>query len=110
MALTARSAFPDPGSPNRVSLAYVQGCMDFGMPHNADFNSGKLEGAGLYQTTIKDGSRCSAAVGYLKPAMNRPNLTVRTGSSSPAVIEKGRAVGVEVVRAARCSASKPQAK
>ena len=56
----------DLASPNKVSLAYVQGCMDFGMPHNADFNSGKLEGAGLYQTTTKNGKRCSAAVGYLE--------------------------------------------
>ena len=57
----------DLASPNRVSLAYVQGCMDFGMPHNADFNSGKLEGAGLYQTTIQErqalqrGGRLSAS-------------------------------------------------
>ena len=35
-------AVSDLQSPNRVSLAYVQGCMDIGMPHNADFNSGTL--------------------------------------------------------------------
>ncbi len=88
----------DLANPNKVSLAYVQGCMDFGMPHNADFNSGKLEGAGLYQTTIKDGKRCSAAVGYLKPAMKRANLTVRTDLFvNRLLIEIGRAVGVEVV-------------
>ena len=85
-------------SPNRVSQAYVQGCMDFGMPFNPDFNSGHQEGAGLYQTTTLNGRRCSAAVGYLKPVLNRPNLTLRTGVSvNRIIVENGRAVGVEIV-------------
>ncbi len=88
----------DLASPNRVSLAYVQGCMEFGMPHNADFNSGKQEGAGLYQTTILNGRRCSAAVGYLKPVMGRKNLTISTDLFvTRIVVEGGRATGVEVI-------------
>lgn len=84
-------------SPNRVSRAFVQGCMDFGMPFNPDFNSGKQAGAGLYQTTTLNGRRCSAAVGYLKPVLKRPNLTVRTDLFVTRIIlEGGRAVGVEV--------------
>jgi len=95
-------AVSDLVSPNRVSLAYVQGCMDFGMPHNPDFNSGKQEGAGLYQTTIRDGRRCSAAVAYLKPAKHRPNLTVRTGVFvTRIIVEKGRAAGVEIIEGGR---------
>jgi len=91
-------AVSDLQSPNRVSLAYVQGCMELGMPFNGDFNSGRQEGAGLYQTTIRDGRRCSAAVGYLKPVMSRPNLTVRTGVTvNRIIVENGRAKGVEVV-------------
>ena len=89
-------------SPNRVSLGFVQGCMDFGMPFNADFNSGKQEGAGLYQTTIRDGKRSSTAVAYLRPAMKRPNLTVRTDLFvTRVVVEKGRATGIEVVSGGR---------
>ena len=88
----------DPINPNRVSLAYVQGCMDYGMPLNADFNSGRQEGAGLYQTTIRNGRRCSAAVAYLRPVMKRPNLTVKTGLFvTRIVIENGRATGIEVI-------------
>ncbi|MCB1434166.1 MAG: GMC family oxidoreductase N-terminal domain-containing protein [Alphaproteobacteria bacterium] len=83
---------------NRVSMAYVQGCMDIGMPYNPDFNSGKQEGAGLYQTTTLNGRRCSAAVGYLKPVMGRPNLEIRTGVSvNRIIIENGRAKGIEIV-------------
>ncbi len=88
----------DLASPNKTSMAFVQGCMDFGMPYNADFNSGKQEGTGLYQTTTRDGKRCSAAVAYLNPARKRANLTVRTGLFvNRILIEKGRAVGVEVI-------------
>jgi choline dehydrogenase-like flavoprotein len=88
----------DLNTPNRVSMAYVQGCMDFGMPYNPDFNSGRQEGAGLYQTTTLNGRRCSAAVGYLKPALNRPNLDVRIGVQvNRIIIENGRATGVEIV-------------
>jgi choline dehydrogenase-like flavoprotein len=84
-------------TPSPLSLAYVQGCMDIGMPFNPDFNSGKQEGAGLYQTTTKNGRRCSATVGYLRPALKRPNLELRTGIMvKRIVIEKGRAIGIEV--------------
>ena len=100
-----------PASPNRVSQAYVQGCMDFGMPHNADFNSGKLEGAGLYQTTTRNGRRCSAAVGYLKPVLKRPNLTVEPISSSLACSSRKAApLALKSSMAGNCSASKQQAK
>jgi choline dehydrogenase-like flavoprotein len=89
-------------TPNRVSQAYVQGCMDFGMPFNADFNSGKQEGAGLYQTTTLNGKRCSAVTGYLKPVMGRKNLSVRTDLFvTRIVVENGRATGVEVVDGGR---------
>jgi choline dehydrogenase-like flavoprotein len=84
--------------PNRVSAAYVQGCMDIGMPFNPDFNSGKQEGTGFYQTTTRGGKRCSAAVGYLRPALKRPNLELRTGIFvSRIVIENGKATGVEII-------------
>lgn len=94
-------AVSDLASPNRMSQAYVQGCMDIGMPYNADFNSGRQEGAGLYQTTILNGRRCSAAVGYLRPALRRSNLEVRTGAMvTRIVVEGGRAVAVEVAEGA----------
>ena len=84
--------------PNVMSQAYVQGCMDIGMPFNADFNSGKQAGTGFYQTTTRQGRRCSAAVAYLKPVMKRKNLTVKTDVSVlRIVVVKGRATGVEVV-------------
>jgi choline dehydrogenase-like flavoprotein len=95
-------AVSDPVNANEVSLAYVQGCMDYGMPFNPDFNSGHQEGTGLYQTTTRNGRRCSVAVGYLRPAKGRPNLTVRTDVTVlRIVVEDGRATAVEILEGGR---------
>lgn len=87
------SNLPDP---QPMTRAFVQACQQRGMPYNPDFNGSVQEGAGAYQTTIRGGKRCSAAVGYLRPALKRPNLTVKTGCLvHRVVIENGRATGVE---------------
>jgi len=53
------------------------------------------EGFAPTEFTIRNGERCSTAVGYLAPVRNRPNLTVMTGALvSRVLIEDGRATGV----------------
>ncbi len=48
---------------------------------------------------MKNGQRCSAAVAYLHPVMNRPNLRVETGALTTRVLFEGKkAVGVEFVQ------------
>lgn len=85
-------------TPNRMTQAFVQACQQLGMPYNPDFNGPRQEGASAYQTTTRGARRCSAAVGYLRPALKRPNLTVRTGvQTHRVVVEKGRAIGVELM-------------
>ena len=81
---------------NPTTRAFVQSCQEVGMPYNPDFNGRVQEGAGAYQTTTKNYRRCSAAVGYLKPAMKRSNLTVETGCLVKRITFEGnRAVAVE---------------
>ncbi|RYG90273.1 alanine-phosphoribitol ligase [Loktanella sp. IMCC34160] len=90
------SNIPDP---QRMTRAFVQSCQEYGLPYNPDFNGETQEGAGAYQTTTRNGKRCSAAVGYLRPAMKRPNLTVETGCLvHRVVVEHGRATGVDYSR------------
>jgi choline dehydrogenase-like flavoprotein len=87
------SNIPDP---NPLTRAFVQSCQELGMPFNPDFNGARQEGAGIYQTTTRGNRRCSAAVGYLRPALKRSNLTVVTGALVLRVVFEGRrAVGVE---------------
>jgi len=83
-------------APNLTSQAFVQSCQEIGMPYNPDFNGSVQEGAGIYQTTIRNNRRCSAAVGYLRPVLGRRNLTVITGAMVLRILFRGkRATGVE---------------
>ena len=83
-------------NPNPLSLAFVMAAQQFGLPYNGDFNGPTQYGTGIYQTTTKNGRRCSAAVGYLRPAIKRPNLVVRTGVMATRVVLEGRrAVALE---------------
>lgn len=89
----------DQVSPHQLSKAFVRACQAWGVPHNSDFNGASQYGAGLYQVTCRNGLRRSSAASYLRPARSRKNLTVMTGARAlRIVLERGRAVGVEVAR------------
>ncbi len=78
---------------------YLDACAQAGLAETADFNGAAQEGAGVYQMTIKGGRRNSTARAFLRPAMKRSNLEVRTHAHVTRVVFEGmRAVGVEVAR------------
>jgi choline dehydrogenase-like flavoprotein len=88
----------NPIAPLPICEAYFQAAQEMGIPFNPDFNGASQEGVGYYQLTQKDAKRSSAAVAYLRPIAARKNLAVRTDVLvTRIVVEKGRAVGVEVV-------------
>jgi choline dehydrogenase-like flavoprotein len=94
-------AVSDPISPHPMSKAFVRAAQEAGLPYNPDFNGERQEGCGLYQVTQRRGRRSSAAIEYLRPAMRRPNLTVRTRALATRILlERGRALGVEYVEGA----------
>ena len=81
-----------------------------GYPVVEDYNAETSEGFGKGQYTIRKGRRSSAARAYLRPALGRKNLEVRTRAHARRIVFQGnRAVGVEyqkrgelaVARAAR---------
>jgi choline dehydrogenase len=60
-----------------------------------DFNTGDNEGSSYFQVNQKRGRRWSAARGFLKPVLKRPNLRLETGVHVDRVmLADGRAVGV----------------
>ncbi len=65
---------------NPLSEVFIRAAEQAGFAPNRDFNGPAQRGFGLYQVTQRGGRRCSTAVGYLKPARQRPNLTVLTGA------------------------------
>ena len=84
------------GKTNVLFDAFVEAGKQAGFPYTDDFNGPQQEGVGPYQHTIKNGKRCSAAVGYLVPALDRPNLTVETEALTNRILFDGkRAIGVE---------------
>ena len=84
-------------APQKMTRVFVQAAQEAGLPYRADFNAGEQAGAGFYQSFTQDGRRSSAARVYLRPALGRPNLTLRTDVQVlRVVIENGRASGVEL--------------
>jgi choline dehydrogenase-like flavoprotein len=87
-----------PVNPLPINEAFIRAAQQYGIPYNPDFNGARQAGIGHYQVTVRNAERCSAATGYLKPIRHRTNLAVRTGAAVTRIlIEKGRAVGVEIV-------------
>jgi len=88
-------AVSDGRSRNPMSEAFVAAAVEAGHPHNEDFNGAEQDGFGAFQLTQRNGMRASTATAFLRPAQNRPNLTVRTHVQVHRVlVEGGRAVGV----------------
>jgi 4-pyridoxate dehydrogenase len=80
--------------------AFMQATDLAGFPRNDDYNGVSCEGFGAMQTTIRRGKRWSAASAYLRPAVARGNVTVRTGALVRRVLFDGaRATGVELTNA-----------
>jgi len=78
-----------------ICEAFIWSATELGFARNDDFNGASQEGVGYHQTTTRKGRRCSTAVGYLRPAMQRPNLQVITGALTEKIAFDGRrATGV----------------
>ncbi|MBA5777405.1 GMC family oxidoreductase N-terminal domain-containing protein [Stappia sp. F7233] len=77
--------------------AFRDACEENGIPKIADFNLGDNFGSAYFQVTQTSGIRWTAAKGFLKPAMKRPNLTVVTGAQVSRIrMQDGRAVGLDL--------------
>src|SRR5207245_10239380 len=85
-----------------ICEAFIAATTGLGFPRNDDFNGASQDGAGYHQTTTRNGKRCSTAVGYLRPAMQRLNLRVVTGAMTEKILFEGRrAIGAAFRREAR---------
>jgi choline dehydrogenase len=100
------------GGPQRVSditdLAHPL-CRTFiaagealGFAASPDFNGERSEGVGVFHFNTRNGRRASTANEYLRPALRRRNLTLRTKAHATRILFEGRrAVGVECRRGGR---------
>jgi choline dehydrogenase len=75
---------------NPLHAAWLAAGKQAGYPRTQDVNGFQQEGFGRMDMTVGDGSRCSAARAYLRPAMKRPNLKVLTHALATRVEFEGR--------------------
>jgi len=84
---------------NPLHDAWLKAGRQAGYPLTADMNGFQQEGFGKMDMTVGGGRRCSAANAYLKPALRRRNLTLRTHALATHVLFEGRrAVAVRYQR------------
>ena len=84
---------------NPLYRAFIEAGEQAGYMKTADYNGRQQEGFGPMHMTVNNGVRWSTANAYLKPALQRPNLTVITGALTQRILlEQRRAVGVEFLR------------
>jgi choline dehydrogenase len=80
---------------HELTTAYVESAVGHGLKRNDDFNGVEQEGAGLYQVTCRKGRRWSTYEAYLRPVLERANLTVTTQALTTRIeLDGDRASGV----------------
>ena len=85
----------DQRSPRPLTRRFLEAAQAAGIPANPDLNSPEQDGVGMTVVFQRNGRRWSTADGYLRPAMKRPNLTVKPKAHVLGLVFDGeRAVGV----------------
>lgn len=80
-----------------VDRALRDAALDAGHPWDDDHNAPESGGVATFAMNIRDGWRVSTNDGYLEPARERPNLTIRGGAHVDRVLFDGmRATGVRL--------------
>ena len=79
--------------------SFIEAAVEAGIPRASDFNTGSNEGVSYFHVNQKNGRRWSAARGFLRPALSRPNLKVETHAHATRILFEGkRAIGVEILQ------------
>ena len=85
----------DQRSPRPLDRRLLEASAAAGIPRIDDYNGPEQDGVSMFQVTQKGGKRWSAADAFLRPALERPNLEVRTGATVLGLeLDGKRAVGV----------------
>ena len=86
--------------PNPVTVAMIEAAVERGVPRNDDPNADSIMGVGLTHMTVRNGRRMSTWTAFAEPIVDRPLLTVITGSQVKSLVFDGggRAAGVRLSR------------
>ena len=85
-----------------LTEAFIEGCVQHGIPRNPDYNGAIQEGVSYVQRNVRNGRRVSAADAFLHPVKGRQNLEIRTAAHATGLIMEGKRVtGVRYRRGGR---------
>jgi choline dehydrogenase len=80
---------------NPLAEAFLDAASGLGIPRVSDYNSGSQFGAGYFQRYIHKGRRVSSAKAFLKPALRRASVSLRTHAEVIGLEMEGtRVIGV----------------
>ncbi|MDR7103743.1 GMC family oxidoreductase N-terminal domain-containing protein [Croceicoccus sp. BE223] len=85
-------AVSDVGPLLPISHAARQACIEAGIPANPDIWGASQEGVTPIQVTVANGRRASSSAAYLRPALKRTNLCLRTDAEVLQIEFEGRQV------------------
>lgn len=90
-----------PGDPHPTAPAFIEAARQMGFPVIDDANGPMRGGASYINMNIApDGTRVSSSRAFLRPNLDRPNLTLLLNTNVAKVVFDGdRATGVEIVAA-----------
>jgi choline dehydrogenase len=80
-----------PAARHPVATAFAAALGAIGVPTTADLSGASQEGVAWVDLAVDRGERVSAADAYLRPALSRPNLAVRTGCLVTGLLVEGSA-------------------
>jgi choline dehydrogenase len=85
--------------PNPLSQVFIEACEELGHARVPDFNGPEMIGTGWHHIDVENGVRQGALKSYLEPALDRPNLTLRTDAHALNLVFEGdRCVGVRYLQ------------
>lgn len=88
-----------PANTTLLDQVFIDAAMQSGLPFNENFNGQDQYGAGWYDMTIHNGRRWNTSSAYLRPAMQRKNLTVITNQMAEKILfdSNNKAIGLSVI-------------
>ncbi|GAA0778074.1 choline dehydrogenase [Roseibium denhamense] len=90
---------------HRINRHFFSAIQELDFPWTDDFNGDQPEGGGIYQINTQAGQRCSSARAFLRPALSRKNLIVRTNTQVRRILFQGEvATGIELESGEQVSA------
>lgn len=79
-----------------IQQSIIDASVHAGLEHNPDYNAEKIDGVLQEQINVRNGTRLTSYIAYVRPVENNERLEVRTGVWIHRVlIDDGRVTGVE---------------